>query len=94
METRVRLVASYLELRRLHPDYSAHQFYQYLEAPYFTFYRWLARWRRQGRLAMVERSRRPHHFPRAISGQELTVICRAHQLLGYGVRRLYAPQAP
>jgi len=46
LETRVKLVAVYQELRRQQPGYSARQFCQYVEVPYSTFCRWLARWRK------------------------------------------------
>jgi len=90
LETRVRLVAIYEELRRRHPGYTAQEFSRHHEVPYSTFCRWLARWRRQGKLALLGRPRRPRRSPRALTGRDVTIIRRAHEALGYGVRRLYA----
>lgn len=90
LETRVKLVAIYQELRRQHPGYSARQFCRYHEVPYSTCCRWLSRWRKQGRLALADRSRRPRRRPGSLSSQAVTIIRRAHQALGWGVRRLYA----
>jgi len=81
-ETRVKLVASYEELRRQNKDYSARQFSLYTEVPYSTFCRWLARWRRQGRLAHLDAPSRPRRCPNALSGRGVTLIRRAHQELG------------
>jgi len=89
-ETRVKLVASYEELRRQQPGLSASRFCQYHQVPYSTFCRWLVLWSRKGRLALLERPRRPHRHPRALSGAEITIIRRAHQALGCGVHRLHA----
>lgn len=88
-ETRVRLVAIYEELRRQNKHYSARHFSLYTEVPYSTFCRWLARWRKRGRFALLDTPRKPRRCPTALSGQEVTLIRRAHQMLGFGVHRLH-----
>jgi len=89
-ETRVKLVAIYEELCRQNPHYSARQFCRYSEVPYSTFCRWLVRWRKRGRLALLDAPRKPRRCPTALSGQEVTLIRRAHEALGFGVHRLHA----
>lgn len=90
LETRVKLVATYLELRKKLPKLSVYQFCEYHQVPYATFARWVAAWRQRGRLALADRPRRPKRHPTALSGAEITIIRRAHHALGWGVRRLYA----
>jgi len=89
-ETRIKWVAIYEELCRRNAGYSARQFCQYLDVPYSTFCRWLARWRRRGRLALLDAPRRPRRCPTALSGRDVTIIRRAHEALGFGVHRLHA----
>ena len=88
-ETRVKLVAIYEELRRQNKHYSAREFSRYTDVPYSTFCRWVARWRRRGRLALLDAPRKPRRCPNALSGAEVTLIRRAHQELGFGVHRLH-----
>ena len=90
LETRVKLVVIYEELLRQQPRLSANRFCQYHQVPYSTFCRWLGRWRTEGRLALMERPRRPRRSPSALTGRDVTIIRCAHCALGYGVRRLYA----
>jgi transposase InsO family protein len=89
LEERIRLVAVYDELRKQSPRFSARQFCAYHDVPYATFARWLARFKRSGAASLRNRSHAPKHRPHKLSGQEETVIRRAHQALGCGVHRLY-----
>jgi transposase InsO family protein len=90
LETRVKLVVTYQELHKQHPRLSICEFCRYHQVPYATFARWVAAWRRRGRLALADRPRRPKRHPTALSGAEVTIIRRAHAALGWGVHRLYA----
>jgi len=87
--TRVQYIAAYEECWRRW-RLSARQFCTVAEIPYSTFARWWARWQREGKSSLYGRSRRPRHSPRALPGQFLDVIRRAHRQLGWGVRRLHA----
>jgi transposase InsO family protein len=87
---RVRLVAVFDELVRQSPNWTARRFAGFHEVPYSTFCRWLQRFRDQGARGLADRSHRPKHLPTKLSGQEETVIRRAHAALGCGVHRLYA----
>src|SRR3989337_1473233 len=49
-----------------------------------------AAWRKEGKDSLYGRSRRPRRSPRALPGQVLDAIRRAHWQLGWGVRRLHA----
>src|SRR4030043_1409573 len=69
---------------------SARHFCSAAQIPYSTFARWWALWRKQGKLGLVDRPRRPHRSPSALPGQVLDVIRKAHRGLGWGVRRLHA----
>ena len=89
LETRVKLVAIYQELRRQQPGYSARRSCRHVEAPYSTFCPRLALCRKRGKVTLVDCSRRPRRRPGALLGQEVAIIRRAHQALGNGVRRLY-----
>lgn len=89
VETRVRYVVTYDELRKQHPRLSARQFCTVIEVPYPTFARWLARFRREGPRGLKDRSRRPHRHPSALAGQTLDVVRGAHRRSGLGVRLLH-----
>lgn len=57
-----------------------------------TFYKWLKRYQ-QGNGdtgALVDRSRRPHRFPRATPESAIQVLKEAREQTGYGQRRLRA----
>jgi len=87
--TRVQYIVAFQECRRRW-GVSARRFCSAAEIPYSTFARWWALWRKRGKLALVDRPRRPRHSPSALPGQVLDVIRRAHRELGWGVRRLHA----
>jgi transposase InsO family protein len=87
---RVRYVAIFDELRKQSPAWTARRFASFHEVPYSTFCRWLARFRRLGASALRDRSHRPKRTPHKLSGEEETLIRRAHKALGCGVHRLYA----
>jgi transposase InsO family protein len=87
--TRVQYIVAFQECQKRW-GVSARHFCSAAEIPYSTFARWWARWRKQGKLALVDRPRRPRRSPSALPGQVLDVIRRAHWELGWGVRRLYA----
>jgi transposase len=55
-----------------------------------TFYKWLKRYKEsQGdSKALGDRSRRPHHFPRATPKQDVELLKQAKAQTGYGQRRL------
>jgi transposase InsO family protein len=86
----VRLVAIFDELQRRSPVWTARSFARFHEVPYSTFCRWLARFRQSGAAALRDRSHRPRRLPTRLSGQEETLIRRAHAALRCGVHRLYA----
>ena len=87
--TRVQYIVAFEECRKRW-GLSARHFCSAAEIPYSTFARWWALWRKQGKYALLHRSRRPQHSPRALPGQVLDVIRRAHRDLRWGVRRLHA----
>jgi len=87
--TRVQYIVAFEECQRRW-QVSARRFCAAGEIPYPTFARWWAVWRKQGKYALLDRSRRPRLSPRALPGQVLDVIRRAHRDLRWGVRRLHA----
>ena len=90
IQTRAAYIASFEELRRRYPGISARRFCQAGEIPYATFSRWWTAWQRHDRKALVDRSRRPRHCPKALPGHVLDIIRKAHFKLGLGVKRLHA----
>ena len=54
------------------------------------YYRWLPRWRAQGRAGLVERVSRPHHSPRRLSLEQEIRIIAVRLLLGWGPDRIAA----
>jgi transposase len=88
--TRVSYVVAFEELRRQHPSLSARRFCAATEVPYSTFARWWGRFQQEGNRALTDRSKRPKHSPRALSGSVLDIIRQAQRELGIGVRRLHA----
>jgi len=87
--TKVQYIVAFEECRRRW-GLSARRFCSGAEIPYSTFARWWALWRKQGKRALLERSRRPRRSPGALPGQVLDVIRRAQRDLRWGVRRLHA----
>ena len=87
---RVRLVAIFDELSRQSAAWTARRFARFHEVPYSTFCRWLARFRKAGAAALRDRSHAPKRRPTKLSGQEETLIRKAHKALGCGVHRLHA----
>ena len=57
-----------------------------------TFYKWLKRYRETNgdTGALADRSRRPHHFPRATPEDQIRILKQAKEQTGYGQRRLRA----
>jgi transposase len=57
-----------------------------------TFYKWLKRYQSENGAsqALTDRSRRPHHFPRATSEENIRILKEAREKTGYGQRRLRA----
>ena len=57
-----------------------------------TFYKWLRRFEEsQGNTAsLADRSRRPHHFPRATPTKNIALLQKAKHDTGFGQRRLRA----
>jgi len=57
-----------------------------------TFYKWLKRYQQSNgdSSALTDRSRRPHHFPRATSPEHVLLLQRVKQETGFGQRRLRA----
>ena len=55
-----------------------------------TFYKWLRRFEEsQGNTAsLADRSRRPHHFPRATPTRDIALLQKAKHDTGFGQRRL------
>jgi len=90
VETRVRFIVVFGELRRRHPSLSARRFCEAAEVPYPTFARWWAAWRQKGKRALLDRPKRPRHRPTALQGRVLDIIRQVHRQLGLGVRRLHA----
>jgi transposase InsO family protein len=87
--TRVQYVVAYEYVNKKW-GLSARRFCQASEVPYATFARWWAQWRRSGKYALVDRSKRPHQSPNALPAAILDVVRRLHRELGVGVRRLHA----
>lgn len=57
-----------------------------------TFYKWLKRYQTENgdSQALTDRSRRPHHFPRATPEESIRILKEAREQTGYGQRRLRA----
>ena len=57
-----------------------------------TFYKWLKRYQTENgdSKSLTDRSRRPHHFPRATSEESIRILKEAREETGYGQRRLRA----
>jgi transposase len=57
-----------------------------------TFYKWLKRFQTENGAsqALTDRSRRPHHFPRATPEEHIRILKEAREQTGYGQRRLRA----
>ncbi len=55
-----------------------------------TFYKWLKRYKESSGKSnsLDDRSRRPHHFPRATPKEEVELLKQAKQQTGFGQRRL------
>ena len=55
-----------------------------------TFYKWLKRFKESNgdSIALGDRSRRPHHFPRATPAQDVELLKQAKAQTGFGQRRL------
>jgi len=54
------------------------------------YYRWLPRWRAQGRAGMVELSSRPRRSPQLLSRRQEKQVVRLRRLLGWGPDRIAA----
>lgn len=89
IETRVRCIVTFEELRKQHPRLSARQFCTMIEVPYSTFARWLFRFRGEGARGLKDRSRRPRRHPNALPGETLELVRAAHRRSGLGVRLLH-----
>lgn len=89
VETRVRCIVAFEELRKQHPRLSMRRFCAIAEVPHATFARWLARYRSEGPRGLKDRSRRPRHHPNALSGETLELVRAAHRRSGLGVRLLH-----
>lgn len=87
---RAQLVGAFEGLQRRQPGFSARQFSRYHEVPYSTFCRWFSRHRKHGARGLADHSHAPRRRPPRLTGEEETLIRRAHQALGCGVHRLYA----
>jgi transposase len=57
-----------------------------------TFYKWLKRYQLSNgdHASLTDRSRRPHHFPRATPKENVDLLHKIRQETGYGQRRLRA----
>jgi len=57
-----------------------------------TFYKWLKRFQESkgDNTSLCDRSRRPHHFPRATRPEHVELLRRAREETGFGQRRLRA----
>jgi transposase len=57
-----------------------------------TFYKWYKRFQQENgsTKALTDRSRRPHHFPRATPESAIAILKEAREQTGYGQRRLRA----
>lgn len=90
LEERIRLVVTFRELQKLYPRLSAREFGKHIDVPYPTFWRWLRLYRTKGPTGLRDRSHQPRRRPHKLSGQEESLIRRAHRALACGVHRLYA----
>ena len=57
-----------------------------------TFYKWLKRYQQSNgdSTSLCDRSRRPHHFPRATRPEHVELLRRVREETGFGQRRLRA----
>jgi transposase len=57
-----------------------------------TFYKWLKRYQESNgdSTSLCDRSRRPHHFPRATLPEHVELLRRVREETGFGQRRLRA----
>jgi transposase len=57
-----------------------------------TFYKWLRRYQDSNgnTSSLTDRSRRPHHFPRATPPENIQLLYRLREQTGFGQRRLRA----
>ena len=57
-----------------------------------TFYKWLKRYQESNgdSTSLCDRSRRPHHFPRATLPEHVELLKRVREETGFGQRRLRA----
>jgi transposase len=57
-----------------------------------TFYKWLKRYQQANgdSSSLTDRSRRPHHFPRATPQENIALLYKIRQQTGFGQRRLRA----
>jgi transposase len=57
-----------------------------------TFYKWLKRYQQANgnTISLLDRSRRPHHSPRATPDSNVRILLEARMATGYGQRRLKA----
>jgi transposase len=57
-----------------------------------TFYKWLKRYQEANgdSTSLSDRSRRPHHFPRATLPEHVNLLRRVREETGFGQRRLRA----
>ncbi|HMK39070.1 MAG TPA: helix-turn-helix domain-containing protein [Bacteroidota bacterium] len=57
-----------------------------------TFYKWLKRYEQSDgdSTSLCDRSRRPHHFPRATRPEHVELLRRVREETGFGQRRLRA----
>ena len=57
-----------------------------------TFYKWLKRYQQSNgeSASLTDRSRRPHHFPRATPKENIVLLYKIRQQTGFGQRRLRA----
>jgi transposase len=57
-----------------------------------TFYKWLKRYQQASgnSASLADRSRRPHHFPRATPSRDIALLQKAKDETGFGQRRLRA----
>src|SRR3972149_10547783 len=88
--TRSQTVVPFEGCRPRCPALSARRFCVVADVPYSTFARWWARWRGEGKSALLDRPRRPRRCPFPLQGRVLDVIRAAHRELGWGVRRVHA----
>ncbi|MEW6511510.1 MAG: helix-turn-helix domain-containing protein [Bacteroidota bacterium] len=55
-----------------------------------TFYKWLKRYQQSNgdSSSLTDRSRRPHHFPRATPKEKIELLHKIREETGFGQRRL------